>query len=56
MQGGTPSMIAPTPLQCDSPNVVTRKTSPKLEPGIGAGRGGRTEELMRWDEDGISND
>ena len=29
MRGGTPSMMAPTPLQCDSPKVVTRKTLPK---------------------------
>ena len=31
MRGGTPSMIAPTPLQCDSPKVVTRKIVPKVD-------------------------
>lgn len=29
--GGHPSMIQPTPLQCDSPNVVTRKWVPKVD-------------------------
>ncbi|KAG6617799.1 uncharacterized protein IUM83_09685 [Phytophthora cinnamomi] len=28
--GGTPSTMQPTPLQCDSPKVVTRKKRPKV--------------------------
>lgn len=31
IRGGTPSMIAPTPLQWDSPNVVTRRTWPNVD-------------------------
>lgn len=31
MPGGTPSMMAPTPLQCDSPKVVTRKMVPNVD-------------------------
>ena len=34
-RAGTPSTIAPTPLQCDSPNVVTRKIVPKVLPDMG---------------------
>ena len=30
IRDGTPSTIAPTPLQCDSPKVVTRKIWPKV--------------------------
>ena len=30
--GGQPSMMTPTPLQCDSPNVVTRNRRPKELP------------------------
>ena len=33
MRDGTPSTIAPTPLQCDSPKVVTRKMVPKVDMG-----------------------
>lgn len=29
--GGTPSIMQPTDLQCDSPYVVTRKTRPKVD-------------------------
>ena len=38
MRAGTPSMIAPTPLQCDSPKVVTRKIVPKVDMPLGDGR------------------
>ena len=31
-------MIAPTPLQCDSPKVVTRKIVPKVDMPLGYGR------------------
>lgn len=34
IHGGTPSIIAPTPLQCDSPKVVTRKIVPNVLPAI----------------------
>ena len=30
-------MIAPTPLQCDSPKVVTRKIVPKVDMPLGYG-------------------
>ena len=31
-RGGQPSMTTPRPGPCDSPNVVTRNSSPKLDP------------------------
>eukprot|EP00967_Tisochrysis_lutea_P104360 scaffold158378_cov27-Tisochrysis_lutea.AAC.1 len=38
--GGQPSTIAPTPLQCDSPKVETRKMVPKVDMrGDAAGAG-----------------
>jgi len=40
-------MIAPTPLQCDSPKVVTRKIVPKVDMPLGYGRRARRAKGLR---------
>lgn len=45
--GGQPSTIAPTPRQCDSPNVVTRKSVPNELPAMAPAGGARAEAQLR---------